>query len=113
MRDSQPIIEIRPSQIHGLGLFAKTDIFKNDIILNIQEERIEDSRTENLGELSRFLDTRKDGSRVLITGPEKYCNWPSSGLANTKIIQDGDNRLLVAAKDILINEEITTEHMMR
>lgn len=94
-----PNTHIKPSDIHGLGLFATYDIMKWDRIVqgyadfnNFQDEWI------------RYVKKWKIKSFAFNNG---YCMVNHSETPNTK---RGRNNFIIACKNILIGDEVTEDY---
>lgn len=95
--------EVRPSPIHGLGLFSLQYIPKDSVIDHFEVEKSPDL-SKFIGSLGYVDVTWKE--IYLITNDLKYVN--SSRYPNSRII---DRFTLVALRDIPAGEEITLRYL--
>lgn len=99
---------VRPSTIEGFGVFAKREFKKEEVVLVWHPTILTEEKLSNIfGDQRRYINTLEDGTSVLMNIPERYIN--SSSKANTHTVGATD----VAIRDILINEEITSNYTFR
>jgi hypothetical protein len=112
-------VEIRKSEIHGYGVFAKTDIRHGTVIweftpgldrvislfaIQHAQPRVRDYVMER-----GFINPQEAEDVVICTDEAQFMNFPKPGvLANTELggVIDGQN-LLLASEDIMAGTEIT------
>jgi uncharacterized protein len=100
-------IEVKDSKIEGLGVFAKHDFKKGEVIFKWKPiKTVTDENRASIPEYERdryitFLD---DETEVLMGIPERYVNHSCD--PNTNAIDGAD----VAVRDIKTGEEITADY---
>lgn len=98
-------IEIKPSKIHGLGIFAMRDIKKGEIVLRWKPKVLSESEVEKLPREERKFVFNVGGNKYyLMQKPERYMNHSCEN--NTTVQNDCD----VAIRDIKAGEEITANY---
>lgn len=99
---------VKTSNIHGLGLFAKTEIQSEDIILEIQGNKIE---TNNLGDdfIAGGHWQRIAPGRCLISKEKTSFAFVNHSKTPTAKV-DLENLRLVARQKIQPNVEITVDY---
>ena len=100
-------VEVRPSSIQGLGLFAARDFAAGEVILDRDESRtVDDEHPLAPGELRIHCDDLWVGRVILLPYPERHLNH--SCAHNAWIQWDLDARGHIAAlRQIAAGEEIT------
>jgi SET domain-containing protein len=111
--------EVRPSKIHGLGIFAKELIPKDTIIwkftpgfdLKFSKEQI----TTFPKLLQEYLQTycwlsKKSDKYCFASDNAKYFNHSNSPNSRSTYYQDEEEVITTAIKDIEIGEEITDDY---
>jgi len=99
---------VKPSTIEGFGVFAKREFKKGEIVLVWHPTTLTEEKLSIISEdQKRYINTLEDGTSVLMNIPERYIN--SSNQPNTHVIKATD----VAARDILIGEEITSNYTFK
>ena len=105
-------VEVRPSPIEGLGLFAVhpfragTRIRKVNVVREITAEH---PLRPDLGERADHCDY-PDGRVVLIGPPDRHLNHSCD--PNAYILYDGDACFIVARRDISVGQEITCDYSL-
>lgn len=97
---------VKPSPIHGLGLFAKRDFTKGEVVTRwkaIREFTQEEYEAMSLDE-KKYVVPWMDGAYAEIGIPERYVNRAND--ANTEMNERRD----VATRDIKVGEEITADY---
>lgn len=89
---------IKPSKIHGLGLFAKCDIKKGQRIIQ---------GLADFGYYDEWITYVKKWKLTSFAHNNGYCMVNHSEEPNTK---RGSNSEIIAAKDILSGEEVTEDY---
>jgi hypothetical protein len=103
-------VEVRPSRIEGLGVFATEPIPSGERIrsVNVVREITEGSPLrEDLGERSDHC-SYPDGKVVLWGAPDRHVNHSCD--PNAWVAYAGDNCYLVARRDVARGEEITCDY---
>jgi SET domain-containing protein len=101
-------IIVKPSAIEGFGVFAKRKFKKGEIVLVWHPTILTKEELSNVPEdQKRYINTLEDGTSVLMNIPERYIN--SSDKPNTRVVETTD----VAARDILVGEEITSNYSLK
>ncbi len=96
---------VKPSQIHGLGLFAKRKFRKEEVVLRWNPVRLSGDGLKKIPDnQKRYLNTSEDGAILLMQAPERFVNH--SEHPNTQTVGETD----VALRDIEIGEEITSSY---
>jgi SET domain-containing protein len=111
-------VDVRPSEIHGTGIFAKAHIRLNRVIWQYEPSvdrvippLVVKHSDPYLAEFIRargYLSTQRP-QWILCCDDAQYWNFPRKGeKANTKLgdVQEGEH-LILAARDIEAGEEIT------
>jgi SET domain-containing protein len=102
-------VVVKPSPIHGQGVFAAIDLEAGDVILPFDDSRlVTDDNPLRKGEHPYHCSWLPDGRIVYGQEPERYTNHccdPSAYVKET----DGV-RYLVARRDIKAGEEITCDY---
>ncbi len=104
-------VEVRPSPIEGLGIFALRDFRAGEVILVRDESR---EVTEalplrpELGEERRHCDDLAGGRVVLLGEPERHLNHCCDPSAYVRFI-DGRGHI-VARRDIAAGDEVTNDY---
>ena len=111
--------EVRPSTIHGLGLFAGEFIPKGKVIWEFEpgfDLAIDKEKIDNLPPIPRkwFQHyahlSRKNGKYTLSVDNDRYINHSSN--PNTEDIDTGREELAtVALRDIEAGEELTCDYL--
>ncbi|MBY0472913.1 SET domain-containing protein [Patescibacteria group bacterium] len=98
-------IFVGPSQIEGLGVFAKRNFVKGETVLRWNPKALTEQEFKNIPpEQKRYLFKLENGINVLMQSPEKFVN--SSDSPNTHTVGQSD----VAIRDIKVGEEITSNY---
>ena len=106
-------VEVRKSEIHGLGVFAGRDFQPHEIVLKIDDSRTVDEEHPlhpELGEFDYHCDYLAQGQVVLMPSPERHINSCCDPNVYVKTI-DG-LRYVVARREIKYNEEITCDYII-
>ena len=109
------LFDVRQSQIHGLGLFAKRDIIKNTIVTFYDGERIDWKEANNLPD-KRYLRTVAhgheviDGIKMRIDGFGAGSLINHSNAPNCIFIVRNDNVWVKAKRGLLQDEEMTVNY---
>jgi len=102
-------VVVKPSSVHGKGVFATTDFEAGDVILNFDDSRlVTDDNPLREGEHAYHCAWLPDGRVVYGQEPERYTNHscdPSVYIKET----DGA-RYFVARRAISAGEEITCDY---
>src|SRR5262245_30306995 len=70
-------VEVRPSAIHGLGVFAARSFITGELILIRDESRevtVQNPLREELGEHHWHCDWLENGRQILLPSPERHFN---------------------------------------
>lgn len=105
-------VEVRPSSIEGLGLFAARRFRPGEHIraINVVREVTPDRPLrEDLGERADHCDY-PDGRVVLLGYPDRHINHSCD--PNAYVLYEPDRSFLVARHDIAAGEEITCDYNM-
>lgn len=115
MDTSQPavlesdLVGFRPSAIHGLGGFAKTDILKDTRIIEYLGERIDKQESARRCEANNVyifsLNEQQDLDGNVSWNPARFLNHSCS--PNCEAQLDQDRIWIIAARDIRAGEELT------
>ena len=111
MADTIARAVVRESTIHGLGVFAATEIPRGAPILRIDDSRVvtEDKPLREAdGEYAHHCDYLAGGKVVLMRSPERYINHSCDPNSFVKTIL-GD-RYVFALRTIASGEEITYDY---
>ncbi len=103
-------VEIRPSSIEGLGLFATRPFCAGERIrqINVVREITPTSPLrEELGERLDHCDY-PNGKVILLGTPDRYINHSCD--PNAYVLYENDRSLLVARRDIPAGQEITCDY---
>jgi SET domain-containing protein len=103
-------VEVRPSRIEGLGVFATEPIRRGERIRRvnvIREVTAESPLRPDLGELVDHC-SYPDGKVVLWGSPDRHVNHSCD--PNTWVAYDGEQCYLAARRDIRAGEEITCDY---
>jgi SET domain-containing protein len=104
-------IEVRPSPIHGLGMFATRDFAAGERILrrnHVRELTAEAPVRPGLGEDPAHTDDIEGGRVVLLGFPDRYFNHCCDPSAYVRVI-DGVH-YIYARRAIRAGEEITNDY---
>ena len=102
-------VEVRPSAIQGLGVFATLDLLAGDLVLEIDDSRVvDDARPLLDGEEPRHCDYLADGRVVLMQVPERHINHSCD--PNSYVLTRDGVRVVVARRYIVRGEEITNDY---
>ena len=102
-------VVIKPSPIHGKGVFAAVNFKAGDIILRRDESRlVTEENPLREGEQEYHCDWLADGRVVYLPEPERYINHSCDPNAYLKEI--GDKKYHVALRDIAERGEITHDY---
>ena len=108
-----PDVFVAESGIHGLGLFAKRDFAKGELVLPIDDSRVVDEdhplRPE-FGEYEYCCDYLARDTVVLMRSPE--CRINSSCDPNTYVKTINGSRYVIARKFIESGDEITYDYII-
>ena len=108
-RDFGDVI-VKPSRIHGLGVFAARDFNAGEVIFDTSELRLvteEDPLRE--GEEERHCDWLADGRQILLPEPARYINHSCDPTA-WKQYRNVVRRCATAFRNIRAGEEITHDY---
>lgn len=99
-------IEVRPSVIHGLGVFAKRAFKKGETVLAWDTSHtISPNEYEQLSSKEKGFVAKLGHKLVLMQAPAKYVNHSCD--PNTNATEEGKD---VAIRDIAAGEEITSNY---
>ena len=105
----QANVVVRPSGIHGKGVFAAVDFKAGDIIHERDDSRLStDENPLREGEHVNHCDCLPDGRVVYAQEPERYTNHSCDPSAYVK--ETDGARHFVARWDISAGEEITCDY---
>ena len=105
-------IEVRPSQIHGKGIFAKADINAHEVVMIIRGEVITGKECERREEEENNVYIFWNGRYYIdtaMTDKIKYINHncePNCGVWG----RDKESLSLIAERNIKAGEEITMDY---
>lgn len=106
---SPSVLVVRPSPVHGRGVFSTADFKAGDVILERDDSRrVTDDNPLREGEHPYHCDWLPDGRIVYVQEPERYTNHSCDPNAYVKEI-DG-KRYCVARRDIRAGDEITYDY---
>lgn len=108
--DGVPQVEVKPSGIEGLGLFALRSFHPGDTIRRInvaREVTPENPLREEIGERFDHCDY-PDGKVVLIGFPDRHINHSCD--PNTYIRYIADTCFIVARRQIAVGDELTCDY---
>lgn len=104
-------VEVRPSPIEGVGIFALRHFRPGEVILPRDESRevteVHPLRPE-MGEERRHCDDLAGGRVVLLGEPERYLNHCCDPSAYVRFI-DGRGHI-VALRDLAAGDEVTNDY---
>jgi len=103
-------VEVRPSSIEGLGLFAVRGFCARQRIRQInvvREVTPNHPLRPELGERADHCDY-PDGKVVLLGAPDRHVNHCCD--PNAYVLYEGNHSFLVARRDIAVGEEITVDY---
>lgn len=106
-------VQLKPSLIHGTGVFATATIRPGAVILEIDDSRVVDDQhplREEMGENPDHRDWLPDGSAVLMQQPERYINHSCE--PNAFVYSVRRKRFVVALRNIAAGQEITYDYAM-
>ena len=105
-------VEPRPSPRHGIGVFAKREIAKGDVVEHcpVLVLEAEDARIATEGSLSGYVYDWEDGRSAVALGCGSLYNHDAEPSAQYRTGDDGRSLLLVATRDIAAGEEITIDY---
>ena len=104
---SPSVLVVRPSPVHGRGVFSTADFKAGVVILERDDSRlVADDNPLREGEHPYHCDWLPDGRIVYVQEPERYTNHSCDPNAYVKEI-DG-KRYCVARRDIRAGDEITS-----
>ncbi len=106
-------VAVRPSSIHGLGVFAARAFLPGDIVLSLEDSRIVDSEhplRPELGEREEHCDYLAGVTVVLMRSPERHIN--SSCEPNTYVKTIDGIRRVIALRRIEGGDEITHDYLV-
>ena len=102
-------VDVRPSPIEGLGVFATVDLAADGHVLAIDDSRVvDDAHPLRADEDERHCDYLADGRVVLMQVPERHINHGCD--PNSYIVTREGRRVIVARRDIARGEEITNDY---
>ena len=102
-------VEVRPSAIQGLGVFATVDLPAGARVLEIDDSRIVDDAHPLLpGEEERHCDYLANGRVVLMAVPERHINHSCD--PNCCVLTQDGRRVVVARRRVAQDEEITNDY---
>jgi hypothetical protein len=102
-------VVVHPSDIEGLGAFARRPFKRNDVILAIDDSRVVGRDTPLTGdEQERHCDYLEAGKVVLMQPPERYINHSCD--PNTYVKTVNGRRFVIARREIQSREEITYDY---
>ena len=103
-------VVVKPSSIHGWGLFAARDFKGGQRILERRQREItpENPLREALGEKAYHCDYLAGGKVVLLGWPERHLNHCCE--PNACVRQIGDTHCICARRDIRTGQEITEDY---
>lgn len=102
-------VVVKPSPIHGKGVFAATDLQEGDVILRFDDSRlVTDENPLREGESILHCAWLPDGRVVYAQEPERYTNHSCD--PNAYIKEAGGARYFVARREISAGEEITIDY---
>jgi len=103
-------VEIKPSRIEGLGIFAARSFRAGERIRQInvvREITPESPLREDLGERADHCDY-PDGKVVLLGAPDRYVNHSCD--PNAYVLYEGDRSYFIARRDISVGEEMAIDY---
>jgi uncharacterized protein len=101
---------VKPSPIHGLGVFAARDFRAGEVIFDTSELRlVTDEDPLRDGEEERHCDWLADGRQILLPAPARYINHSCNPTA-WKQYRNVVRRCATALRNIRAGEEITHDY---
>jgi len=101
---------VKPSPIHGLGVFAARNFKAGEVIFDTSELRvITDEHPLGEGEQEHHCDWLADGRQILLPEPGRYINH-SCEPTTWKQYRNVVRRCATAFRDIRAGEEITHDY---
>lgn len=104
---------VGPSRVHGVGVFAISDIEAGNPVLRIDDSRVVDVAhplRSDAGEYEFHCDYLAGGKVVLMASPERHINHSCS--PNTYVKTIGQSRYVFALRKIIAGEEITYDYCL-
>ena len=101
------------STIHGTGVFASVPMLPGEIALRIDDSRVVTKVAPldpTKGEFDYHCDYLAGGKVVLMRPPERFINHSCDPNAYTRTI--GEDRYLLALREIRIGDEITYDYCL-
>lgn len=105
-------VEARPSPRHGIGVYAKRDITKGDVVEHCPVLLLEpdDARQASQGSLSGYIYDWDEGRSAVALGCGSLYNHDPDPSAEYKVGDDGRSLVILARRDITAGEEITIDY---
>lgn len=102
-------IAVRASLIEGLGVFAARPVRKGEVVCEIDDSRVVDAAHPlGAGDEARHCDYLAAGKVVLMQAPERHINHSCD--PNSYVKTRGARRLILALRDIRVDDEITYDY---
>lgn len=103
-------VDVKPSSIEGLGIFAARSYQAGDRITRFNTVREVTPEAPIRAELGERVDhcSYPDGKMVLIAFPERHVNHSCD--PNSYELFEGDASYLVARRNVAVGEEITLDY---
>jgi hypothetical protein len=102
-------VEVRPSRIHGLGVFAVRPVAAGEVLLVADDSRVVDAAHPlRPGEHEWHCDWLGGGRVVLMGEPERYVNHCCD--PNAAWAWEDERRRLVARRALAAGEEVTCDY---
>lgn len=111
MASGMPAIEVRPSGISGLGVFALQTLEPGAVILGIDDSRVVDEAhplDPDAGEFGSHRDYLPDGTVVLMRPPERHINHSCD--PNCFVYSVHRRRFVIAMRPVARGEEIVYDY---
>lgn len=102
--EAAKILEVRPSSIHGLGLFAKAFIPKGTVLPWSNSKEIGAAEFDQLSTEEKGYTDIQNGKRYLVGIPERFINHSCESNTSPGNLCD------ITIRDLHIGEEITADY---
>src|SRR5262245_43230027 len=106
---SGPLVVVRESPIHGLGVFATRTIDVGDVIIDGCRDTLSDSEAEALPASERTFLGVIDGRNVLMQPPARFVNHSCHPNAAGTAVNDIAIRRIEAGDEVTV--DYVAEHM--
>ena len=99
-------VEVRPSGIHGRGLYALRDFRPGEVVLrwNVAHKISNDALKSLSDDERRYVHPFSDDESIIVQPPERFVNHSCDN--NTVVVNFSD----VAIRSISVDDEITSDY---